>query len=237
MPNISRIISYKYFECYRHEIKTDEAIILTTTFKNEINQDAFNAYLHLVPKKIRESVIRYRKWEDRYNSLFSKLLSFFGHYLITGKKLNFENLDKGTFGKPFLRDSDLQFNISHSGNTTVCGFAKIDIGIDIECITKINISHYRDIFTETEIDDIRMGNFIKFYEYWTKKESISKALGQGFNIPFLEIKLGGQMNEYNGRKFWTHDYLLDGKYCSISSQQYFKKIYWYKVEFYHGQFG
>lgn len=224
-------ILFTYFENYQSTLKIDEVTALTATFKNEFTQTTFEKYMDLVPKEMGESVLRYRKWEDRYNSLFGKLLVFLGYYILTGEKINFQNLKVGPFGKPFMAGSDLNFNISHSYNTVVCVFSRNDIGVDIEHLKEVNFDFYKDSFTKIEMDEFYKKGIIKFYEYWTKKEAISKALGQGFSIPFDEIKINEKTNEYNGKNFWIYDYFLDNKYCSIAADMCINKIEWVKVEF------
>lgn len=101
------------------------------------------------------------------------------------------------YDKPFLKDeSNLQFNVSHSGNRAVFGFVQdVEIGIDIEKI--------KDDF---EVMDIAQNFFSSdenkalktlppkertagFYRCWTQKESFIKAKGSGLSFPLTSFSV------------------------------------------------
>jgi 4'-phosphopantetheinyl transferase len=87
--------------------------------------------------------------------------------------------------KPFISNpqTDLRFNISHSGDWLLIAFASIELGIDIE-----------QIKTDFLIDDIMSNYFNRkeqayivdhqnpqyaFFVLWTRKEALMKAWGTG----------------------------------------------------------
>lgn len=91
-------------------------------------------------------------------------------------------------GKPFLRNIDVEFNVSHSGDLSVYAFwCGGKIGVDIECIREMaNIDEImRHFYTheerlrvnrETGYDRIR-----EFFAVWTEKEALVKMLGTGIS--------------------------------------------------------
>lgn len=107
--------------------------------------------------------------------------------LILGTYLNkkpFEvELRKGRFGKLYLPESNLFFNVSHSNNAFLLGFCFGGrIGIDIE---KLNGSEdlpsmVKFAFSEIEAQYCRNGeDSERFTEIWTSKEALLKAVGVG----------------------------------------------------------
>ena len=98
-----------------------------------------------------------------------------------------DDLDKIEFQtneKPSL--PDVQFNISHSDHRVVCAFANEGrIGVDIEKIVPIDFDDFTSMFSALEWKSIRASEnpLRSFYWFWTRKESIIKALG--FNLKYL----------------------------------------------------
>ncbi|WP_161792751.1 4'-phosphopantetheinyl transferase family protein [Parachlamydia acanthamoebae] len=110
----------------------------------------------------------------------------------------------GSWGKPYIDNGEsLQFNLSHSGNMVVYGFAKLmEIGIDIELI--------KENFICAEVEEYIFSNLEKktyttikssskkraFYNAWACKEAILKALGTGFYISPNEVEIPFNPLEY-----------------------------------------
>lgn len=108
----------------------------------------------------------------------------------------------GAYGKPALADSgqNVQFNLAHSGALAVCavGAGCGDIGVDVELARPIAgaESVSRAFLSPGEL--VRFAAFPEttrlqaFYEAWTRKEAILKALGCGLNrrLEDLEVSFG-----------------------------------------------
>jgi 4'-phosphopantetheinyl transferase len=112
-------------------------------------------------------------------------------------KLN--NLTKpfNEFGKPFLGDdSRIQFNMSHSKDRAAY-IISLDhqVGIDIEWKDKkIDISGVSKlVLTPAEVSSFNKlsleERFNTFYNIWTKKEAIIKAIGQGLSYSIRKIEV------------------------------------------------
>jgi 4'-phosphopantetheinyl transferase len=88
------------------------------------------------------------------------------------------------YGKPYIKNNPLYFNISHSNNITVIAISDKEIGIDIEHITfKKNIID--KICTEEE--KLLINNAHGFTKLWVKKESYIKYLGTGLSYGLKNV--------------------------------------------------
>lgn len=93
------------------------------------------------------------------------------------------------FGRPFLPNENIQFNVSHSGDTALYGFARnTDIGVDVECIRPISAMEIAArFFSPNERESLatvpeRLRE-AAFYRCWTRKEAYLKAKGLGLETP------------------------------------------------------
>lgn len=139
-------------------------------------------------------VDRFHFAKDRTSSLIARglLRLLIAHYLkLTPASLSF---DYGPQGKPLLspqiaNPDNLVFNISHSGNMAILGFA-VDrvLGVDIEWMREIDVdSIVERFFSVRELMEFRAlpkhQRHQAFYCGWTRKEAYIKALGGGLSIP------------------------------------------------------
>ncbi len=120
--------------------------------------------------------------------------------LLLARRLNRDPADltfiTGSHGKPYLKDSDLGFNLSHSEDRAL--FAVGDtprIGVDIERVDR-QVDHAglaRRCFRPSEIE--WMESFapaerpLAFFRIWTAKEARMKVDGQGFSLAPQKIEL------------------------------------------------
>ena len=139
-------------------------------------------------KKYYNSFLR-----DRYVIAHGILRYILSYYIDKPpKQINFVN---NKYGKPFLKNSDIQFNISHSHNLASYIVALNSIvGIDIELHKNIlsiqDLSHlvftpieYKNFATKKDNEKLEL-----FYKLWTKKEALIKANGQGLFYPMNTIE-------------------------------------------------
>lgn len=95
---------------------------------------------------------------------------------------------RDSYGKPsFAQNTELFFNIAHSGNWVAAAFDSHEIGIDIELIREIDLSIAKRFFCKEEYDLLIKKKAEEripfFYDLWTLKESYIKAEGKGLSIP------------------------------------------------------
>ena len=105
------------------------------------------------------------------------------------------------YGKPFIKDHPIQFNISHTENRVLLGFSQQAIGIDIE---KIIALPDLDLLIEYSMhpDEIYFLNVQEplqklqlFYRLWTKKEALVKAMGIGLGKELSSFTLQSTLED------------------------------------------
>jgi 4'-phosphopantetheinyl transferase len=96
-------------------------------------------------------------------------------------------------GKPALTNTDLQFNLSHSGDLAVVALTRqAEIGIDIEEKKMTDyLSIAKRFFSADEYNAIAQLSNAEgreaFYQIWTRKEALVKAVGEGISMGFNQF--------------------------------------------------
>ncbi|WP_370476583.1 4'-phosphopantetheinyl transferase family protein [Tamlana flava] len=154
---------------------------------------------------IRARLFHFDKDRIKFIKVRGALRLILGQYLdIYPEMIQF---NYGNNGKPELKFPDsnqLGFNLSHSGNRAIIGITdKYLIGIDIEEVNNkidpIDIAHR--FFSENEIMllDNAMDNekHKLFYQLWTRKEALLKAVGIGISTPLENI----DVSDFTGDRY------------------------------------
>src|SRR5439155_24044853 len=90
-------------------------------------------------------------------------------------------------GKPGLADSDLRFNISHSGTLAVIALARVEVGVDVQLPRpRRSDAIARRFYTPGEIERLFANadperRADAFFRLWTCKEAFLKATGEGLS--------------------------------------------------------
>ncbi|HEY0976565.1 MAG TPA: 4'-phosphopantetheinyl transferase superfamily protein [Flavobacteriales bacterium] len=177
----------------------------------------------------QERLHRFRFEHDRERFIIGHglLRELLGRYL--GMAAREVRMERGEFGKPFLSDSSLHFNLSDTKDALLVAFQEgSPIGADIETMHR-RTDHEavgRHFFTPDEVASIPPGEEGKhrFLELWTRKEAVLKACGVGIMDDLRTLDLGGSYNpntirhpdfmrmaapEYHVRSFrWGADHLI-----------------------------
>jgi 4'-phosphopantetheinyl transferase len=101
----------------------------------------------------------------------------------------------GAQGKPALDGSDIQFNLSHSGDRAIYAIsAKYPVGIDLEYIHPLPAADLVDRFFSANEQTIfhRLPASLQqaaFFHAWTQKEAYLKACGTGLSTPLDQIEV------------------------------------------------
>ena len=146
---------------------------------------------------------------------------------ILARELASEPLDlvfeRNAHGKPFLPDSGIHFNLSHSGDYALIAMSRdAPVGIDIE-----KHQQKRDVlaiaqryFTPDECLYIKnhaeQEQLVAFYDIWSAKEAYVKALGEGIVYGFDRFSVissrGDFINKIGG---WSlAAMMIDGGYSA-----------------------
>lgn len=122
------------------------------------------------------------------------------------------------FDKPILASLSesyrLHFNVSHTHDIALIAIGRHDIGIDVEhvdidypCLTIAE-----EFFAPHEVSALRALPRSEvaptFFRYWTAKEAVAKAIGQGLSVPLENIQLeffGGRATGHANVLFPTCD--------------------------------
>lgn len=100
------------------------------------------------------------------------------------------------FGKPYLSNSNIHFNLSHSGQYILYAITEnADIGVDIEeCKDNIEfLSIAKEFLSKVEYKKFLMvrpeERRLAFYRAWTRKEAVLKAMGKGLYFPANQLEV------------------------------------------------
>lgn len=99
------------------------------------------------------------------------------------------------YGKPFLQDSNIKFNMSHSKSIVSYIIAyDNNVGIDIEFNdNNLDVMELSKLVLTTKehilLESLKYDKQRKiFYNLWTKKEALVKAIGEGLSYPINTIE-------------------------------------------------
>lgn len=135
---------------------------------------------------------RLEKIKKSKNTLFIKE-QLGSHLLLTDVLENtyFQEIDKIEYiynesGKPYIKDSNLYFSLSHSNGIIALTVSKEEIGLDIELIKDVKDTLSRRIMNDLEYNTYQSLNKeskkIYFFEVWTSKEAYIKKLGTSITL-------------------------------------------------------
>ena len=112
---------------------------------------------------------------------------------------------KNEFGKPYLKDNQLYFSISHDIDTCAIAISSSEIGIDLEYLN-YNEKVINKYFYDAEKEIMAKSNNLKydFTKIWVKKDASLKMKGTGLNFGKENVdttKIDAKIIDYN-------DYLI-----------------------------
>jgi 4'-phosphopantetheinyl transferase len=138
---------------------------------------------------------RYYHTKDKNRFIISRA----GLRIILGRYLNVHpssvDFEIGQNKKPHIKNnSNLYYNISHSGDWIVIAVSNSELGADIEFVN--HSFGYKDVladnFSQPEVNYINENSSAeRFFMLWTRKEALTKATGKGLDgdlklIPCLD---------------------------------------------------
>lgn len=102
---------------------------------------------------------------------------------ITNYELTFNK-----YNKPYLKNRNIYFNISHDKNTTVLVTSDKEIGVDIEYYTykESVMKKYYNEFEQQEIINSNNKEY-EFTRIWLMKEAFVKMKGQGISYGLQNV--------------------------------------------------
>lgn len=185
---------------------TENNALIFTAYLPSMNQDLEKLWNPLSDQeKTQAEKFINKHLRDKYvmsHGLLRYLLSFY-----IGSKPHEIEYSVNPFGKPFLKEdsSRVQFNMSHSKDyATYIMALDCQVGIDIEWKDKsVNFEEIYDlVLSSAETNNFNTLEPEKklhtFYDIWTKKEAIVKAVGEGLSYPIKTIEIMNSADNAKG---------------------------------------
>ena len=150
---------------------------------------------------------KYARQEDRARFVITRgaLRCLLEQYLgIAGKEVS---ITASPMGKPSVNsESRLEFNVSHSHEWALIGFATSRLGIDVECVKPLHAASLaKRFFSPAECDalmNVASDKILStFYRCWTRKEAYIKADGQGLSRSLASFSVS--VNESDPKLLWS----------------------------------
>jgi 4'-phosphopantetheinyl transferase len=171
-----------------------------------IKQKSLQELLQQLPTPLQSRALRYKSELSAYNYVVGRLLLKHG-LACFGFDDDLEKIKFQENGKPVL--PGIHFNISHSDHQVICAFSKEGvIGVDLEKISPIDFEDFTSMFSAQEWTAIKdSDNPIRtFYWFWTRKESIIKALGHKLSyLHQIELDVSLDYIFIDGRQWFLRD--------------------------------
>jgi 4'-phosphopantetheinyl transferase len=156
-------------------------------------------YLSLLSEDEQQRAKQFHFEMDQKNFIIARgsLRTVLASYLQSNPKTILFNY--GAHGKPYLIDSSLEFNLTHSKEAFLIG-CTVDtpIGVDLELISrKIDYCALGEqIFSPAEkiyFESLATDNKAQaFFQIWTRKEAFIKAIGRGLSMDLKSITTTSQ---------------------------------------------
>lgn len=155
---------------------------------DNLERNKYHKLTTYIPTEKLERINRFHQYQDAQRALVGDILA---RYLLC-KRLGVRNNELifgvNEYNKPFLiNNTNIHYNISHSGRWITCSIDNSPVGIDIEQVKPIDMSIAERFFSKEEVKSLISKCMAEresyFYDLWTLKESYIKAVGKGLSIP------------------------------------------------------
>jgi len=196
--------------------------VLFTYLTDEGNDDFFAEAKHRFSAEFVNKFSKYKRWQDAKSTILGRLLLAYGLQNLYQVDINNLKMSFSKDKKPFIENSSIQFNISHSNDVIVCAITSVgDIGVDVEKISDINIQDFKEQFSRSEYKTIigSSNELEQFYRFWTQKEAIVKANGSGLHIPLNSFEINNHQATIGNQCYFLKEIPLNPQYiCNVATQ-------------------
>ena len=154
------------------------------------NKAIFNSQLENITEGRLERIEKSQSTADKLRLMGSGLMINF----IKTKYFVDSDVTTDKHGKPYFVNSDLKFNLSHSGRYVVAAVSDYEIGIDIQKKKADKHRIAEKNFLQGECSYINAGandeeRHQRFCEVWTLKEAYLKNIGMGLRKPLNSFEI------------------------------------------------
>lgn len=193
------------------------------SFKIPLSEGKITHYNELLSEDERERSQRFHFQKDRNEFVCCRgfLRESLSKYLmLSPAEIAF---DYGKNGKPELSDNmgpnKIKFNLSHSKGYSLLAITKsCELGIDLEFKKSIPemFDIAKELYTENEnfiLKNSELESTNVFFTFWTRKEAIIKAVGQGLSAPLKMIDVSDSSNIIVDNTYKSESLEFEG--CSV----------------------
>lgn len=199
------------------------AVLYARCLSSTISEDTFFYWLPYLSETMQVQIKKYRKKEDAYLSLAGKVLLY--------KVLRQQGMSESIlsqirytdFRRPFIPNSDIDFNIAHSEEFVVVTYTQSGrVGIDLERMIPVKPGDFKSQMSLIEWQEIEGAEDPQtaFYTYWTQKEAVLKANGKGMYIPLQSFQIQSG-RAYLEEETWSLQeiQIANGYKCHLATSQ------------------
>ncbi|MBN1759952.1 MAG: 4'-phosphopantetheinyl transferase superfamily protein [Chitinispirillaceae bacterium] len=153
-----------------------------------MREEEYLLLLDFVTDECRQRAARFIRHEDRYRCVAGEVLARYAVSRFSGQRDASWRTGKNKFGKPYLLESPVHFNVSHSGKWVLCAVDHTEIGVDVEVRRRTDPAVAERFFSTPERHMLAAVNVPEetrslFFRLWVLKESYIKAIGRGLDCP------------------------------------------------------
>ena len=159
----------------------------------DLSDESYTHYYSLMSEEKKRRVDRFRFEDDKKRTVVGEMLARQAISEWCGVPEESIVFEIAEHGKPYAKNLNIEFNISHSADMVICVVDTRPVGVDIEKIRPVDLNTAKRIFIEEEtryvfgfIPDTEDYNHYlndvvlqRFFELWTRKESYGKLVGTG----------------------------------------------------------
>ena len=167
---------------------------------DDVSRIRFDTAYFLMSEKRRKKCDALRRDEDKKLCILADMKTREILSEITGLSCEELEFDTEESGKPYLKNAECHFSISHSEKmVAVAVNIACPVGIDIEKIRPVSARIAKRVFSSSDIryvfqgDDVPDGEITdadmqeRFFRVWTYKEAYVKMTGQGIDDDIKNI--------------------------------------------------
>lgn len=154
--------------------------ILLLRIKETLAWAEISGYAGCLGSSGRAAVNKKANDSDRINALLSRLLVISEIERRTGLSRRKIKFTRGSFGKPYLKNNELQFSMSHTRGAVCAAFGDsgAELGVDVERRDRrVSEAMYKRVLSEEE--RFHATSDTDFIRFWVQKEAFLKRLGVG----------------------------------------------------------
>ena len=182
-------------------------------FDEEFFKDVYRCEKAILPQRLHQST--------KNHSLLGRVLLAWA--LRKDYGIEEFSLKYGRNEKPYLKEHDVFFNISHSGDYVICSLSESEIGCDVQTVSEYKDKIAKRFFTRKEHEYLSESENQKedFTRLWALKESVLKKSGEGITGGLSSFCFADSLQENSFIKFGYHFHVCrtDGAYISICSDK------------------